>query len=303
MCFVRAGLLRGAVADHALHDDERRLLLLRFEGVQRLLDRRGVVGIGNALDPPAESLEPLGDVLREGEMRFSLDRDRVVVVDPAEIRELQVAGDRGRLGGHALHQVAVAAEHVGVVVEELVAGLVVVGGEPLRRDRHADRVAAALSERACGGLDPGGHVVLGVTGADAVELAKLLDLVDRHGRQVAGSVVCAAPADARQMDERIEQHRRVAAGEHEPVAVGPEGIGRVVPQKIGPHGVGHGRQRHGRAGMAALGGLDRVHREGADRVDCEAVDVGGVGRARGGGGGGSHETVFSKRFVANWAEV
>ena len=269
--FVGARLLRGAVADHALHDHERGLVLLRLEGLQRLLQRGGVVGVGHPLHPPAEPLELLPHVLGEGEVRLALDRDLVVVVEPAEIREAEMAGDRGRLGGHALHQVAVAAEHVGVVVEHGVAGAVVVGGEPLGGDRHADGVAAALAEGAGGRLDAGGHVMLGMARADAVELAKLLDLVEGHGRR------SARPADAGEMDQRIEEHRRMAAGEHEPVAVGPGGIGRVIAEEVLPDREGDRSQGHRRAWMAALGGLDGVHREGADRVDGEAVEGRGHG--------------------------
>ena len=89
----------------------------------------------------------------------------------------------------------------------------------------------------------------------------------------------------------------MAAGQHEPIAVGPEGIGRVVPKKVLPNGVGNRCQGHRRARMATFGGLDRVHRECANGVDREAIDVGSMGRPRGGGGGGSHGTVFSESSV------
>ena len=266
---MRAGLLRGPVADHALHDHECGLLLLGLEGLERLGERGGVIGVGNPLDPPAEALKLLSDILGEGEVRLPLDRDLIVVVEPAEVGQAEVAGDRRRLGGHALHQVAVAAQHVGVVVEDDMVRTVVAGGKPLRGDRHADRVAAALAQGAGSRLDAGGHVVLGVAGTHAVELAELLDLVERHGRRPTRA------ADAGEVDQRVEKHRRVAAGEHEAVAIGPGGVSRVVSQEVLPHGEGDRRQGHRGARMTALGGLDGVHREGADRIDGEAVEVGG----------------------------
>ena len=58
----------------------------------------------------------------------------------------------------------------------------------------------------------------------------------------------------------------MAVGEHEAVAVGPARIGRVVAQVPAPErdrDLGHA---HGRAGMAGVGLLHRVHRERADRV-------------------------------------
>ena len=70
----------------------------------------------------------------------------------------------------------------------------------------------------------------------------------------------------------------MAAREHEAVAVGPGGIGRVVAEEVLPDGVRDRGERHRGAGMAALGSFDRVHRQGADGVNREAVDVGGHGR-------------------------
>ena len=128
------------------------------------------------LDPPAQALEPHAHVFTEGEMSFTFDRDGVVVIDPAEIGEPQMAGDGGGLGCHALHHVAITAEHISVVIEDRVARRVVSRGQPASRHRHPDGVAAALAERSGGGLDSGRHVLFGVACADAVKLAKLLDL-------------------------------------------------------------------------------------------------------------------------------
>jgi hypothetical protein len=65
-----------------------------------------------------------------------------------------VAGERRGLGGDALHQVAVGHDAVDPVVDDVVAGAVELGGEPLGGQRHADAVGEALPERAGGGLDP-----------------------------------------------------------------------------------------------------------------------------------------------------
>ncbi len=57
-------------------------------------------------------------------------------------------------------------------------------------------------------------------------------------------------------------------GEHEPVPVGPDGVGGVVAQLLLPELVGHGRQRHGRPRVARMGLFHRVHGEGAEGVDA-----------------------------------
>ena len=81
--------------------------------------------------------------------------------------------------------------------------------------------------------------------------------------------------DAGQVEQRVEQHRGVAGGEHEAVAVRPDRVGGVEAQEALPERVGDRRQRHRRPGMAGVRLLDRVDRQRADRVDAELVDLGG----------------------------
>jgi hypothetical protein len=96
-------LVRGAVADDAVDDDERRLIL----GAQKDFDRLGkggrVIGVAHPDHVPAVTLEPRGDVLAHGEIGMTFDGHRVAVVDPAQVRKLQMSSERGRLAGHAFH--------------------------------------------------------------------------------------------------------------------------------------------------------------------------------------------------------
>ena len=142
-------------------------------------------------------------------------------------------------------------------------------------DRHADRVAEALAERAGGGLDAGRDEVLRMAGRERAELAEALDLVDRH-RLVAGEV-----------QQRVDQHRAVAGREHEAVAVRPFRVGGIVLEELGEqHGRDVGRA-HRQAGMAGLRLLHRVHRERPDGVRhavmLGAAERSGFGFAHGGG--------------------
>ena len=73
---------------------------------------------------------------------------------------------------------------------------------------------------------------------------------------------------ARQVEQGILQHGGVAAGEDEPVAVGPVGIGGIVPEEPVPEHVGRGGERHGGARVAGLGCLHRVHGQRPDGVDA-----------------------------------
>ena len=85
----------------------------------RLREPLRVVGVADLLHVPAIGQEARRDVVAEGEIGVAFDRDAVAVVDPAEVAEHQVAGERGGLAGDALHHVAVAAHRVDVVVEHV----------------------------------------------------------------------------------------------------------------------------------------------------------------------------------------
>ena len=228
-------------------------------GAQRGLDRVEVVAVLDRERVPAVGLEPLRDVLgREREARRAVDRDLVVVVEEDAAAELEVPGERRGLGGDALHQVAVGADREDVVVADLLAELL---AQELLRHRHADGVAEALAERAGGRLDARRLEVLRMARRVRAELAELLDLVERH------AVV------AREVQARVEQHRRVAGREHEAVAVGPVRILRVVLHHARVEHVRGGGERQRRARVAGLRGLDRIDRQRADGVDAQLGDV------------------------------
>ena len=267
-------LVRRAVGDVAVHDDQRRPVARAQEGAEGPRQHLQVVGVADAGDVPAVADEARGHVVAEGQRGVALDGDVVVVVDPAEVGELQVAGERGRLGRDAFHHAAVAAQGVDVEVDQVLeAGLVEVGGHPAAGDGHADAVGQPLPERAGGGLDAAGPAVLRVAGTAAVELPEALDRLQRHRRLAQRLVVLADRLHPRQVQQRVQQHRGVAGREDEAVAVGPDRVLRVEAQELLPQAVGHGRQGHRRARVPGVGRLDGVHRQRADRVDARRIEI------------------------------
>ena len=81
----------------------------------------------------------------------------VVVPQHDQAAELQMPGKADRLVVDAFHQAAVAGDHLGAVVDQIVA---VDGVEVALGDRHADRHRQALPQRPGGRLDPGEHEIL-----------------------------------------------------------------------------------------------------------------------------------------------
>ena len=260
-------LVRRPPADDAAGDDHRGPIAGLLEHGHRRTHRRQVVHVGHLSHVPAVGQESLLDALAEGQGGAAFDGDAVVVVDPAEVRQLQMPGQRGGLRADPFHHVAVAAEGVDVEVEQLKARPIVAGCQPTGGDRHADAVADALAQRAGRRLDAAGVAVLGVAGAAARELAEAFDILQPHGRLAGGPALGVHLLHAGQMQHRVEQHRGMPSGQHEAIAVGPVRRLGIVVHHLVVEDVGHRRQGHRRAGMSALGRLDGVHGEGPDGVD------------------------------------
>ncbi len=139
-------LVRRPVTYMAVEHDKRRAISFAAELVDRLGDSLAVIGVAHMLDIPAIGEEPRSDIVAKGEFGTAFDRHTVIVINPEQVSELQMAGDRGGFAGHTLHHVAVAAEHIDAVVEQRELRPVEPFGEEARGDCHADRIAAALTE-------------------------------------------------------------------------------------------------------------------------------------------------------------
>ena len=246
-------LVRRAVADDRLAADQRRPILLRRRLRDRRLDRLRVMAIDVADDLPAIRFEALRRVVGEPAVHFAVDRDAVVVVERDQLAELEGPGQRAGLVRDSFHQAAVAEEHPGAVIDHVEAGAIELGGEPLLRERHAHGIRQPLAERPGGGLDAEVRLVLGMAGGMRTQLPERLQVVDRQ--RVAG-----------QVQQRVQQHRAVAVREHEAVAVGPLRIAGIVAQVVAPQDLRDVGHAHRHAWVAGVGFLDRVHREGPDRI-------------------------------------
>ena len=96
-------------------------------------------------------------------------------------------GKRGRLGGDAFHQIAIATNRVDVVIENFEIRTIESGGQPSFSDCHAYAVSATLPKGAGGGFNASGEVRLGMAGCAAVKLTKTLDFFQRDS-EIAGDL-------------------------------------------------------------------------------------------------------------------
>jgi hypothetical protein len=269
---VRVVLVRRSPADVAVDDDESRAIGAGLERLERAVEQIEIVRVTDADDVPSICEKTPGDVLREREIGASLDRDPVVVVDPAEVREPQVPSERSGLAGYPFHQAPIAAERVDVVGEERVVGAVVTRGEPASRDSHSHARRDALPERTRRRLDAGSPVVLRMSRALAVELAETADVVERDRQRAERLVLGVHRFHADEMQHRIEKHRGMSHRQHESVAIRPDRVVRIEAQPSLPKRVGDRRHRHRRPGMSRVRLLHGVHGESANGVDAERVE-------------------------------
>ena len=267
-------LVGRTVADVAVHDDQSGPVRGRHRDVERPVEHRQVVGVAHPGHVPAVAEEPCGHIVAEGEGGGALDGDPVVVVDPAQVAELQVAGQRGRLLRDALHEAAVPGQGVDVEVEHLEAGAIEVRGHPLRGEGHPHAGGDALPQGPARRLDSGGPAILGVARTAAVELAEALDVIEAHRELAERLVLRVHRLDPGEVQHRVEQHGGVAHRQHEAIAVGPDGVVRVEAEMPLPEGVGHRGHGHGGPRVAGVGLLDGVHGQRPDGVDAELIDVG-----------------------------
>ena len=132
-----------AVADDGAHGDDGRLVGDRLGGFNCRSNGVEIVAVCHVLHMPVIGLEALRHVLGEGQLGGAVERDEVVVVEEDQLAQLQGSGQRSRLMREAFHQIAVAADAVGVVIDDVEARLVVDGGQMLLGDGQADGHAEA----------------------------------------------------------------------------------------------------------------------------------------------------------------
>ena len=191
----RAGVLlvRRAIRDVAVHDDQRRPVVGCLKRAERPRQHLQIVGVAHPQHIPAIAQKPRGHVFTERQRRVAFNGDVVVVVNPAEIGELQVSRQRRRFAADAFHHAAVARQRVDVEVDHLEARPVEMLRHPARCQRHSDAGRHALPQRTRGGFDAGRPAVLRMPGALAVELPEILDVVQRDAHRPERFVLRDSP--------------------------------------------------------------------------------------------------------------
>jgi hypothetical protein len=230
------------------------------------IDGVAVMAVNARNDLPAVGFEAFRRVVGEPALDMAVDRNAVVVVEDDQLAQSLRAGQRAHFVRNAFHQATVAGESVGVMVDDGMSVAVELRSEAAFRDRHAHRVCQTLTQRAGRGFHARCVAVFRVAGRLRMQLPECLEVVDRQ--VVAG-----------QVQQRIQQHRTVSVRQHEAVAVGPVGIGRIVAQVTPPQHFRNLRHAHRCTGVTGIGFLHGIHRQCPDGTgDRIETCAGGYGR-------------------------
>ena len=261
MGLLRVLLVRAAEAD-VRPDSDQRGPVIGQRGLDRAVDRLQVIAVLDPRGAPAVGLEALQHVLRPGHLGGAVELDPVVVIQHDEPSEAEMAGEARALRRDALLQIPVRRDDERPVVDDLVPWAIELPCEPALGDRHANGVRQALPERPGRRLDAGREPVLGVTGGLRAPLPEALELLERE----------VVP---REVEQRVQEHRGMAGGEHEPVAVRPVGILGGVAEVAGPEDERHRGGAHRRSGVPGVRLLHAIDGQRPDRGDRELLEGGG----------------------------
>src|SRR5690606_12750221 len=133
---VRTALVRRTRADDGLAAEQGGLVgdLLGF--LDRLLEGVDVVTVDRD-HVPAVGLETTGGVVGVPAFDMAVDGNAVVIPERDQLAQAPGTGQCAGFVGHAFHHAAVAEETVGVVIDDIVAGLVELVGQQLLRHGEA----------------------------------------------------------------------------------------------------------------------------------------------------------------------
>ena len=176
----RALLVGCALADHRLAANQARPIGNRLRFRQCGVERGELVPVNIRLHMPAVGFETLRRIVGKPALHFAVDRNAVIVVERDQLAEPKGTGKRTGFVRNAFHQTTIAKKYISAMVNNGVPRPVEFGGEQFFRQRHADRIGDALTQRAGGGFDTGCDAVFGMPCGLRMQLAETLQFFDRQ---------------------------------------------------------------------------------------------------------------------------
>ena len=201
-----------------------------------------------------------------------------------------MSGNADGFMADAFHQIAVGGQHIGKMVDKVVAKARI---HHAFGQRHAHGCGNALPKRAGCGFNACCMTIFWMPGCARPQLAEILNFLDCH------------VLEAQQVMQRILQHRTMTGRKNKPVAVGPIGCQRVDFQKFRIQNRRYVGGPHRQPRMAGFCRLNSIHGQGANgichraqgRGFCFFADIPIIGRFAGSCHDCDPQTFKRRRFA------
>ena len=99
-----------------------------------------IITVLNADHAPPIAFKALADILPEGYIGTAFNGNLIIIIQHNQLVQLQRTGQRGSLAADAFHHAAVSGEGVGMMIDDIEAGLVKMGSQHGFRDRETDGI-------------------------------------------------------------------------------------------------------------------------------------------------------------------
>jgi hypothetical protein len=149
--------IRGRLVSHGLGLLDRSLNPLQV-----------VVTVINDHNMPAVGFKSLGNIFGKGAVGVAVNGNVIIIIDGNEVTELEMSCHGGSLTGHTLHHASVAQEDIGVVIDQVEAGLVEYGSGVSLGHGKANSICKALSKWPSCNFNAFGIMRFRVAGGSAV---------------------------------------------------------------------------------------------------------------------------------------
>ncbi len=148
-----------------------------MKDLKRAFQHLQVIDIPHSRHIPAIGEEARGHILAKGQVCTAFNTNAVVIVNPAQIGEVEMPGKGSGLAADPFHHVSISGEGIDVVMKQLETRAIEVRRQPALSYRHSYAGSHSLAQRTGGRLDAGRPAIFGMTRTFALELAEVLNVL------------------------------------------------------------------------------------------------------------------------------
>ena len=185
---------------------------------------------------PAVGFKPFGYAFAEGKTGKALDRYFVIVVKVDQLSQFEMAGEGSGFRRNTFHQITIGNDCVDMVIDYRKLFLVESCGKMGSAHSHAHTISKTLAQGPGSDFHSWRQKILRMAWRFRAPLAEILDFIQRE-------------IIARQIKQRIDQHRAVPGREEEAIPILPLRVVRIVAQKTCPEHIRHWSSAERQTGM------------------------------------------------------